>query len=48
MGNVFEKVKQVISGAIPNIYEAMRLAKVRAEFKIKFGGTCLVIDPVGK
>ena len=36
MSLVFNKVKQVVSGAIPDIFEALKKTKIRAEFYIKF------------
>jgi len=32
MSPVFEKVKQVISGAIPDIYDSIKKNNLRAEF----------------
>lgn len=36
MSSVFNKIKQVISGAMPDIYETLKKANVRGEFDIKF------------
>jgi hypothetical protein len=36
MGDVFEKVKRVVNGAIPDIYESIKKSNVTADFLIKF------------
>ncbi len=36
MGSVFDKLKQVIREAIPDIYETLKDTKTRAEFYLKF------------
>jgi len=36
MTYVFDKVKQVVSGAIPDIYDTLKKTKIRGEFQLKF------------